>query len=60
MAASWKGGIVPVAAVNRASMDQSRMAARPMVVAVRVVMVAATYHDFRQEAKLRGGSCRKF
>jgi hypothetical protein len=38
MAASWKGGIVPVAAVNRASRDQNRMARKPMRVALRVVM----------------------
>jgi hypothetical protein len=31
-------------------MDQSRMAMRPMAVAVRVVM-AATYHVFLEEAK---------
>jgi hypothetical protein len=40
MALSWNGGILPVAAVNSASMDQSRMAIRPMDVAVRVVMAA--------------------
>jgi hypothetical protein len=49
---------VPVAAVNRASMDQSRMAMRPMVVAVRVVM-AATYHVFYGEAKLQEPNCRR-
>ena len=38
MAASWKGGIVPVAAVSRARRDQRRTAVKPMAVAVRVVM----------------------
>ena len=38
MAASWNGGIVPVAAVSRASRDQNRTAMKPMAVALRVVI----------------------
>ena len=38
MATSWKGGTRPDIAVNSASVDQSRMAQKPMRVAVRAVM----------------------
>ena len=34
MARSWKGGMVPLAAVNRASVDQSSTARKPTSVAV--------------------------
>ena len=38
MATSWKGGTRPDIAVNRARVDQSRIAQKPMRVAVREVM----------------------
>ena len=38
IAASWNGGTLPDAAVNRASRDQSRTATRPVAVAARVVI----------------------
>ena len=34
MAVSWKGGMVPLAAVRKASSDQSSTAVKPMRVAV--------------------------
>ncbi len=38
IAASWNGGIVPVAAVSSARRDQNRTAMKPMAVARRVVI----------------------
>ncbi|MET0517569.1 MAG: hypothetical protein ABW005_01920 [Burkholderiaceae bacterium] len=38
IATSWNGGTRPDIAVNSASVDQSRMAQKPMRVAVREVM----------------------
>ncbi|WID99118.1 hypothetical protein QO058_13230 [Bosea vestrisii] len=38
MPTSWNGGTRPDMAVNSASVDQSRMATKPVAVAVREVM----------------------
>src|SRR5215208_3302763 len=52
MAASWKGGIVPDAAVRRARRDQRSTAMRPVAVAERVVM-AGWYHGRPGERRCR-------